>query len=70
MDKALVEDADEGEEKRIMQAPNRAERWSTHQKPREQAMVGPRFEQTIIDAQVCLGSCRCGVMKLEGRGAD
>lgn len=52
-DRVLVEDADEGEKKRVMQAPNRAERWSRSQKPREQAMVGPRFEQTIMEAQVC-----------------
>ena len=42
----------EAEHKRQMQAPNRASTWSKSQMPRDLAMTGPRFEQTIIDAQV------------------
>ncbi|KAK0753180.1 hypothetical protein B0T18DRAFT_8225 [Schizothecium vesticola] len=33
------------------QAPNRAEIWSRSQKPRAEAMVGPRFEQTDFELQ-------------------
>ena len=51
-DKALVEDPFAGEQKRVMQAPNRADVWSRSQQPRSKAMVGPRFEQTIIEDQV------------------
>jgi NADH dehydrogenase (ubiquinone) Fe-S protein 6 len=51
-DEALQEMADEGETKRVMQAPNRATVWSRSQNPRAKAMTGPRFEQTIMDAQV------------------
>jgi NADH dehydrogenase (ubiquinone) Fe-S protein 6 len=51
-DAALVEDPAEGEAKRVMQAPNRAKPWSRSQQPREKAMVGPRFEQTIMEDQV------------------
>lgn len=50
-DAALVEDPAEGEEKRIQQAPNRAGIWSRSQRPREEAMVGPRFEQMNVDYQ-------------------
>ncbi|SMR56602.1 unnamed protein product [Zymoseptoria tritici ST99CH_1A5] len=50
-DAALVEDPAEGEAKRVMQAPNRATTWSRSQQPREKAMVGPRFEQTIMEDQ-------------------
>lgn len=52
-DAALVEDPAVAEEMRQMQAPNRAETWSKSQRPREQAMVGPRFEQAIMADQVC-----------------
>lgn len=51
-DKALQESVEEGEKKRVMQAPNRATVWSRSQQPREKAMVGPRFEQTIMEDQV------------------
>lgn len=51
-DEALVEQAEEAEHKRVMQAPNRATVWSRSQKPRAEAMVGPRFEQTIMEDQV------------------
>jgi NADH dehydrogenase (ubiquinone) Fe-S protein 6 len=37
----------------VWQEPNRATTWSRSQKPRGQALTGPRFEQTEIDAQVC-----------------
>ncbi|KAI9827723.1 MAG: hypothetical protein M1832_004212 [Thelocarpon impressellum] len=39
------------EEKRTMQAPNRATIWSRSQAPRSKAMTGPRFEQTIMEYQ-------------------
>lgn len=52
-DKALVEDPARAEEMRQMQAPNRATTWSRSQQPRAKAMVGPRFEQTIMEDQVC-----------------
>lgn len=42
----------EAEKRRTLQAPNRAKPWSRNQMPRELAMTGPRFEQTIIEAQV------------------
>lgn len=52
-DAPLVETVEEAEKMRTMQAPNRTGIWSRSQKPREQAMVGPRFEQTIMADQVC-----------------
>jgi hypothetical protein len=48
-----VESVEEGEKMRAMQAPNRKDVWSRSQRPREQAMVGPRFEQMTMDDQVC-----------------
>ncbi|KAL5612802.1 hypothetical protein BROUX41_004114 [Berkeleyomyces rouxiae] len=33
------------------QAPNRTDVWAPSQKPRSQAMTGPRFEQTDFEAQ-------------------
>lgn len=36
----------------VNQAPNRLGVWSRSQKPRSQAMTGPRFEQTDFDLQV------------------
>ncbi|CAD0092323.1 unnamed protein product [Aureobasidium vineae] len=48
MDKPLQESVAEGEERRVMQAPNRKSVWSRSQQPREKAMVGPRFEQMIM----------------------
>ncbi|RKU44226.1 hypothetical protein DL546_005373 [Coniochaeta pulveracea] len=41
--------SDKGTE--ILQAPNRAEIWSRSQRPRAEAMTGPRFEQTDFDLQ-------------------
>lgn len=38
----------------IAQAPNRTGIWSRSQKPRSQAMTGPRFEQTDYELQVRL----------------
>lgn len=52
---ALQESPEAGEERRVMQAPNRKGIWSRSQQPREKAMVGPRFEQTIMADQVRLG---------------
>ncbi len=51
-DAPLQEMESDGEKKRELQAPNRAGIWSRNQQPREVAMSGPRFEQTIMDAQV------------------
>ncbi len=48
----LQELPDEGEERRKLQAPNRKDVWSRSQQPRERAMTGPRFEQTIMEKQV------------------
>jgi hypothetical protein len=53
-DRALQETPEEGEQKRLMQAPNRAGIWSRSQQPRGTAMSGPRFEQTIMEDQVYL----------------
>lgn len=50
---AVVENADVAERARTMQAPNRSSTWSGRQNPREVAMSGPRFEQTIMELQVC-----------------
>ncbi|KAF2734344.1 hypothetical protein EJ04DRAFT_466863 [Polyplosphaeria fusca] len=56
MDQVLQESVEKGEELRVMQAPNRQApnrkaTWSTNQQPREVAMSGPRFEQTIFADQ-------------------
>jgi len=70
-DAALQESVEKGEELRIMQAPNRQSPnrkgiWSRSQQPREVAMTGPRFEQTIFADQV--GNSRLSTPKfLEGR---
>ncbi|KAI7518225.1 hypothetical protein KC331_g21316, partial [Hortaea werneckii] len=47
-DQVLQESTEDAEQKRVMQAPNRETVWSRSQKPRSEAMVGPRFEQTIM----------------------
>lgn len=57
-DGVLQEDPAIGERIRSVQAPNRATTWAASQQPREQAMTGPRFEQTIMEAQVCEHSDR------------
>jgi NADH dehydrogenase (ubiquinone) Fe-S protein 6 len=40
----------------VVQAPNRAEVWSRSQRPRQEAMTGPRFEQTDFELQVGFSS--------------
>ncbi|EXJ93385.1 NADH dehydrogenase (ubiquinone) Fe-S protein 6 [Capronia coronata CBS 617.96] len=50
-DAPVQELAHVAEEQRQMQAPNRAKPWSRSQMPRELAMTGPRFEQTIFELQ-------------------
>ncbi|KAF2140273.1 uncharacterized protein K452DRAFT_327654 [Aplosporella prunicola CBS 121167] len=50
-DQVLVESVEKGEALRTAQAPNRQGIWSRSQQPRERAMVGPRFEQTIMEDQ-------------------
>ncbi|KAI9676008.1 MAG: hypothetical protein M1817_000751 [Caeruleum heppii] len=50
-DAALQEFPEEAEERRVAQAPNRWTTWSRSQQPRRKAMVGPRFEQTIMEYQ-------------------
>ncbi|KAI4128929.1 MAG: hypothetical protein LQ338_002481 [Usnochroma carphineum] len=50
-DKPFQEMVPDSERQRKMQAPNRAEPWSRSQMPRERAMSGPRFEQTIMEYQ-------------------
>lgn len=39
----------------VKQAPNRTGIWAPSQRPRAQAMTGPRFEQTNFDLQVWIG---------------
>lgn len=51
-DRPLQESSEDAEKKRQLQAPNRKGVWSRSQMPRELAMTGPRFEQTIMEAQV------------------
>lgn len=51
-DGLMEEDPVKAERIRSLQAPNRATTWAASQQPREQAMVGPRFEQTIMETQV------------------
>lgn len=51
-DRPLQERPQDAERQRVMQAPNRAAVWSRSQQPRERAMSGPRFEQTIMEYQV------------------
>ena len=52
-DAPLQEMPEDSERQRQMQAPNRKEPWSRSQQPRDRAMSGPRFEQTIMEFQVC-----------------
>ncbi|KAF2685196.1 NADH-ubiquinone oxidoreductase [Lentithecium fluviatile CBS 122367] len=51
MDKILVESVEKAELLRTQQSPNRKGIWSRSQQPREKAMSGPRFEQTILEDQ-------------------
>ncbi|KAB8360828.1 hypothetical protein FH972_024562 [Carpinus fangiana] len=48
---ALQEFPEDAEKRRTLQAPNRAGVWAQSQRPREVAMAGPRFEQTIMEDQ-------------------
>lgn len=48
----LQELPEDAERQRVMQAPNRKGVWSRSQQPRERAMSGPRFEQTLMEFQV------------------
>ena len=52
-DKVLQESVAKAEQLRTKQAPNYEGTWSTSQQPRAVAMQGPRFEQTIMEEQVC-----------------
>jgi hypothetical protein len=49
----IQESVQDAEKLRVQQAPNRVGVWSRSQNPRGQAMSGPRFEQTIMEFQVC-----------------
>lgn len=51
-DRPLQEMPEDSERQRVIQAPNRKGVWSRSQQPRERAMSGPRFEQTIMEYQV------------------
>lgn len=52
-DKVLQESVEDAEKMRVTQAPNYKGIWSRSQNPREVAMSGPRFEQSIMEDQVC-----------------
>jgi NADH dehydrogenase (ubiquinone) Fe-S protein 6 len=52
-DAHIQESTEDAEKLRVQQAPNRTGVWSRSQNPRAQAMTGPRFEQTIMEFQVC-----------------
>jgi NADH dehydrogenase (ubiquinone) Fe-S protein 6 len=52
-DTRIQESMEDAEKQRVMQSPNRAAVWSRSQNPRAKAMTGPRFEQTIMEFQVC-----------------
>ena len=55
-DASLQESPEAGERDSLLQAPNRATTWAAGQQPRERAMTGPRFEQTVMEHQVsCTG---------------
>jgi len=49
----MQESVKDGEKLRVQQAPNRIGIWSRSQNPRAKAMTGPRFEQTMMEYQVC-----------------
>lgn len=51
-DNPLQESQADAERQRQLQAPNRSGIWSRNQQERSVAMVGPRFEQTVIETQV------------------
>lgn len=68
--KPLQEDPEVGERLRQLQAPNRATTWAKSQQPRELAMTGPRFEQTIMEYQVSIffASVYSNCLRREGVG--
>lgn len=49
----IVETSEEAREIMSSQAPNRTTTWAPSQEVRAKAMSGPRFEQTIMQTQVC-----------------
>lgn len=55
-DKVLQESVAKAEQLRTEQAPNYKGIWSRSQNPREVAMSGPRFEQSIMEDQVSLSA--------------
>ncbi len=57
-DKVLQESVEKAEKLRKQQAPNREGIWSRSQQPREVAMSGPRFEQSIMEDQVRFFPCQ------------
>lgn len=67
-DAPLQEAPESGERNRQLQAPNRATTWAKSQRPREEAMTGPRFEQTIMELQVSLNminlNCICSGLSM------
>lgn len=60
-DLPLKEEPEVGERNRQLQAPNRARTWAASQQPREKAMTGVRFEQTIMEMQVRSDQLGCGI---------
>ncbi|EEH37235.1 NADH-ubiquinone oxidoreductase [Paracoccidioides lutzii Pb01] len=50
-DAALQESTEEARRNLAKQAPNRTTIWAKSQQPREKAMTGPRFEQTVMEYQ-------------------
>ena len=59
---------EDAERQRQMQSPNRAEVWSRSQQARDQAMSGPRFEQTIMEFQVSFSFLRGGMGRWRKEG--
>jgi len=60
-DARIQESVQDAEKLRVQQAPNRVGVWSRSQNPRGQAMSGPRFEQTIMEFQVCCAPRAIGI---------
>ncbi|PGH09775.1 NADH dehydrogenase (ubiquinone) Fe-S protein 6 [Blastomyces parvus] len=50
-DQPLQESVEQAQRQLAQQAPNRTAIWAKSQQPREKAMTGPRFEQTIMEYQ-------------------
>ncbi len=51
-EKVLAKARKVGEMVRSGQSPNREMTWTEHQRPRQDAFKGPRFEQTNLELQV------------------